>query len=136
MNQKYITWGLAITAFVATLGISSWHQGLWHSEEPMAQSNQSAATDLAHIPAHPFDAVASAPVPVMATAAPPPVTTPVLAAATPAPPPPVPPPAEPAQSPPATDSATDDTPSPVPDVDFEQFQAQADRAADHSARTR
>jgi hypothetical protein len=136
MNQKYIAWGLAITAFVATLGISSWHQGLWHSGEPVAQSRPKA-TEVIHIPARPFEAVASAPVRAMAAAAPPPVATPALAAATRQPPlpPPSAPPTDPQPSP-ATDSATDDTPSPVPDVDYEQFQAQAERAAEHSARSR
>jgi hypothetical protein len=140
MNQKTITWGLAISAFVATLAISSWHEGLWHSGQSVAQAP--LERDATHIPTHPFDSVPPGTLPPpsrlppIASAAPI-AARPVLQTATP--PPPAPPPPMPATEsdppPPPTDSATDDTPSPVPDPDLEQFQQQADRAGEHSARS-
>jgi hypothetical protein len=136
MNQKYIIWGLAISAFVATLAISSWHEGLWHSGEAVAQTPPER--DATHIPSHPFESVPPGTLPPpgrlppIASAAPV-AARPVLQTATP--PPPAPPPAESDPQPPPTDSATDDTPSPVPDPDYEQFQQQADRGGERSARS-
>lgn len=135
MNQKYIAWGLALGAFVVTLAISARHEGLWHSDEPVTQAR--AGSDATHIPAHPFERVASASLPPMAAAHNEPAAREVApqAAAPPPPPSPAPMPVAESQPPPPTDSATDDTPSPVPDPDYEQFQAQADRAAERGARS-
>ena len=140
MTQKTITWGLALSAFVVTLAISSWREGLWHSGEQTAMASASPGSDATHIPARPFEKVASSgPTPVRpAPLAPavPVATRPMMVAAAPPPPPPAPPPvAESAPAPAPADSATDDTPSPVPDPDEEQVRQQAERSAERGARS-
>jgi hypothetical protein len=44
VNQKYAVWGFAGAAFLITLGITSWRNGLWSSDEPSAQPGGAAAS--------------------------------------------------------------------------------------------
>jgi hypothetical protein len=91
VKRTYIGWGLAGAAFLVTLGITSWRNGLWSSDEPSAQSGDAAASHSIQMPApmpkHPFQAAVIPP-----AASPPPHTT--LPAQT------TPPPAQANQSPP------------------------------------
>ena len=124
MNQRFLIWGLASIAFVVTLAISSWHEGLWASDETTTRGNRApavASTDSTELPARPF-----APEhPPLATA------TPSAAVVTP------PQPQAPQQSdmPPPAES-----PPPMPvaeaEVDTAEFRAHRDRASSHSARAR
>jgi hypothetical protein len=124
MNQRFLMWGLASIAFVVTLAISSWHEGLWPYDETPAHGDRAvslAFADPVPLPAQPFAPQRPAP----------PAATPIQAAPTapqpqaqqqPEPPPPV------------------EAPPPLPvaeqEVDTTEFLAHRDRAAQHSARSR
>ena len=60
MKQKYAVWGVAGAAFLVTLGITSWRNGLWSSDEPTAQPGSAAASHSIDkpnpVPKHPFQA--------------------------------------------------------------------------------
>jgi hypothetical protein len=126
MKQRFLMWGLASIVFVVTLGVSSWHEGLWgssadappspaatHHNRPIAV----ASDDSTPIPARPFGPDKSTPAPLPAIAA---VTTP---------PPPAPvealPPVEAPQAAPA-----------VPDMDEAEFRAHEERATLRGERSR
>ena len=117
MNQRFLMWGLASIVFVVTLGISSWHAGLWTSDEPAvrhARPAPVASDDMTPMPVRPFGPEKLAPT----------VSLPPVAAATPQPPLPappavVPPPIDP---PPASTAA-------VPDMDEADFRAHEERVA-------
>lgn len=122
VDQKIITWGLAGAAFIVTLGISSWQEGLWRSDQPSARTGDLLIVrDSIRIPQHPFEAASS-------SDAAPPLATPVIAArpkvtaAIPLPPPPMP--TQTAQSQPERtaemQSSTADAPSSVDDLDDDQ----------------
>jgi type IV secretory pathway VirB10-like protein len=122
MNQRFLMWGLASIAFVVTLAISSWHEGLWPSDEATTRGNRAtalASTDSTELPAQPFAPEHPAP------------ATPAAAVVTP-----------PEQQAPAqTDAATPaEPPPPMPvaeaEVDTREFLAHRDRAAQHSSRAR
>lgn len=122
MNQRFLMWGLASIVFMVTLGISSWHEGLWSSDEPVithhARPAAAESEDITPLPARPFGPEKPAP-----------EVLPALAAVTPQPPPP-PPPVEalpPADIPPM--------PTAVPDMDEEDFLAHQDRAAQRGSRS-
>jgi len=124
MNQRFLMWGLASIAFVVTLAISSWNEGLWPSDETVTRGNHSTAlvsTDSTELPARPFapeHPAAAADAPVLAAAAP---TQPQA----------------PQQNEPP---AAADTPPPMPtaeaEVDTAEFLAHRDRASQHSSRAR
>ena len=123
MNQRFLMWGLASIVFVVTLGISSWHAGLWTSDEPAirhARPAPVASDDMTPMPLRPFAPEKPAP-----TVAPPPV-----AAAT-TQPPLVPPPAQtpPIDTPPQSTAA-------VPDMDEADFRAHEERVAQQGSRER
>jgi hypothetical protein len=73
VKQKYAVWAFAGAAFLVSLGIMSWRNGLWSSGEPSAQPHGVAAshsTDRSNpIPKDPFHAALSP------SAAPPPAQT-------------------------------------------------------------
>jgi hypothetical protein len=124
MNQRFLMWGLASIVFVVTLGISSWHAGLWTSDEPAvrhARPGAVASEDMTPMPVRPFGPEKSAP-----TVAPPPV-----AAATPQSP--LPPP--PAQAPPPIETPPQSTAA-VPDLDEADFRAHEERVARQGSRER
>ena len=124
MNQRFLMWGLASIVFVVTLGISSWHEGLWASDEPAAAAHHTrptavASDDITPIPARPFGPEKAAPTPI-----------PALAAVTPQPPPPPPP-----EIPPPADTSQP-MPTAVADMDEAIFMDHQDRAAQHGSRAR
>jgi len=115
MKQKFIVWGLAGAAFLVTLGITSWQNGLWSSGEPSAQPDGVAANRSIDkpnpIPKDPFQAA----VPPAAAAPPPAAMAPPAA----------PPPAETTQSPPqppVDNAPTQAVDSTAPDPVYEQSQ--------------
>jgi hypothetical protein len=124
MKQRFLMWGLASIAFVVTLAISSWHEGLWPYDDTPTRGNRVASlasADPVPLPAQPFAPEHPAP----------PEATPIVVAAAPPQPqalhqPETPPPEE--------------APPPMPaaeqEVDTTEFLAHRDRAAQHSARTR
>ena len=124
MNQRFLMWGLSSIAFVVTLAISSWHEGLWPSDEAITRGNRAAAvasTDSTELPARPF-----------APEHPAPAVAPPAAAVV------IPPQA---QAPQHTDiPAPAESPPPMPvaeaEVDAAEFLAHRDRASQHSARAR
>jgi type IV secretory pathway VirB10-like protein len=127
MNQRFLMWGLASIVFVVTLGISSWHEGLWATDEPATAAHQTrptavASDDITPIPARPFGPEKPAPTAV-----------PALAAVTPQPPAPPPPP--PAETPPPTDTSQP-MPVAVADMDEAIFMDHQDRAAQRGSRAR
>jgi hypothetical protein len=73
VKSKYTVWGLAGGAFLITLGITSWRNGLWSSDEPSAPPRGVAPSHSiglpSPIPKDPFQAARLPP------AAPPPVQT-------------------------------------------------------------
>lgn len=124
MNQRFLMWGLASIVFVVTLGISSWHAGLWKADEPAVHHARPAAVasdDMAPMPVRPFGPEKPAP-----TVAPPPV-----AAATPQPP--LPPPAT--EAPPPIDTPPESAAA-VPDMDEADFRAHEERVAQQGSRER
>src|ERR1700728_4129292 len=57
MNQRFLMWGLASIAFIVTLAISSWHEGLWPYNEAPTPSDRAASLaspDPVSLPAQPF----------------------------------------------------------------------------------
>jgi hypothetical protein len=122
MNQRFLIWGLASIAFVVTLAISSWHEGLWASDETTTRGNRAAAvapTDSMELPARPFAPEHPA------------LATPSAAVVTPPQP----------QVPQQTDTpAPAESPPPMPvaeaEVDTAEFLAHRDRASQHSSRER
>jgi len=43
MNQRFLMWGLTSIAFLVTLAMSSWHDGLWTSDATPTWGNRPAA---------------------------------------------------------------------------------------------
>ena len=124
MNQRFLMWGLASIVFVVTLGISSWHEGLWTPDEPAtaqyARPAAVASDDITPMPARPFGPDKPAPTAV-----------PAIAAVTPQPPPPPPP----AETPPPADTSQP-MPTAVADMDEAIFMDHQDRAAQRGSRAR
>jgi hypothetical protein len=50
VKQKYTIWVVAGAAFLVTLGITSWRNGLWSSDEPSAQPGGAAASHSIDMP--------------------------------------------------------------------------------------
>lgn len=134
MNQRFLMWGLAGIAFIATLAISSWNEGLWPFEETTIphgnhQATVAMSTEPAPLPARPFG-------PETLTEAPTPP--PTVDSAVPLPPD-DPPPIEAPEPPPVLASDEDQPPS-VPAAETEQemteFLANRDRASQRSSRAR
>ena len=78
MKQKYAIWGFAGAAFLVTLGITSWRNGLWNSDGPGAQPGGTAVSHSIQksnpIPKDPFQPariLPAAPAPMQATQSPP-----------------------------------------------------------------
>jgi hypothetical protein len=123
MRQRFLMWGLASIVFVVTLGISSWHEGLWASSDapaPATHRNRPVAVetdDITPIPTRPFGPDKPAPAPVPAIAA-------VTASA---PPPPV--------EPPPSVETPQEAPA-VPDMDEAEFRAHEERATQRGERSR
>ena len=113
MKQKYAVWGFAVAAFLVTLGIMSWQNGLWSSDESSAQSDGAAASHSIHVPNPiPKDPFHAAVTPSEA----PPAATPAAA-----------PPSQTAQLPPQPTIGTGSSPtqarqSTAPDPVYEQAQ--------------
>jgi hypothetical protein len=125
MNQRFLMWGLASIAFVVTLAISSWHEGLWPSDEAPTGGKRLTALispDPMPLPAQPFGPAHPAPA----------VATPIVAAVT------SPQPQAPQQ--PETMEPAAESPPPMPtaeaEVDTAEFLRHRDRAAQHSSRAR
>ena len=124
MNQRFLMWGLASIAFVVTLAISSWQEGLWPSDGTITRGNRApalASIESTELPARPF-------APEHPTSA---VATPAAAVVTP----------PPQQAPAQTDiPAPAESPPPMPvaeaEVDTTEFLAHRDRASQHSSRAR
>ena len=57
MNQRFLMWGLMSIAFVVTLAISSWHDGLWTSDAIPARGNRPVALSSAEPTALPVRSV-------------------------------------------------------------------------------
>lgn len=134
MPERIIVLGLACAAFVVTLGISSWHNGLWHSgDSSTAQDVENAQRTRTLLSSAPTAQLARPFAPAVAAPAPPPP------AATPPTPPP--PPAETKAGdpgPPApelTQSTAQSEPSTSPEVDNGERLAEMDRAARHGSRS-
>src|ERR1700722_4261827 len=120
MNQRFLMWGLASITFVVTLAITSWHDGLWQSDEMAAPAHNvrtasSTTEETVGLPARPF-----APEHAVAPLTPPP----------PPPPPPEPAPQE-ALPPPVEPEQVS-----AQELDEQEFQSHRDRASEHSARSR
>lgn len=126
MNQRFLMWGLASITFVVTLAITSWHDGLWQSDETVTPAHNVRTAsftteETVDMPARPFAPEHAVP--------PPPVET--VAAVTPPPPPP-------------PEPAPQETPAPAvepeqvsaQELDEQEFQSHRDRASEHSARSR
>lgn len=117
VKQQYAIWAFAGAAFLVTLGIASWRNGLWNSDEPSAQPARAAvshSTDVPSpvanpIPKDPFQAAG------IRSAAPPPVQ----AQTTPSPPQPQPQPAPSVGNPPIP---AGELPPTAPDPTYEQSQ--------------
>lgn len=125
MNQRFLMWGLASIAFVVTLAISSWHEGLWASDEIATRRNHPAALASAEpmaLPVRPFAPENAAPVAM---------TPPALAAAKPETQEQVQQP-----TPAAAEIPAPSMPIAEAEVDTTEFLAHRDRAAQHSSRAR
>ncbi len=128
MNQRFMMWGLASITFVVTLGITSWNDGLWQSDETAPTRAHSVRTasftadDTTDVPFRPF---------APTHAAPPPAPLEKVAAVTP-----LPPPVEPAPSEALLPTDEPSTQVSAQELDEADFQAHRDRAAEHSARAR
>jgi len=123
MNQRFLMWGLTSIAFVVTLAISSWHEGLWTSDEIPTLRNHPAAVasvEQTAMPVRPFAPENAAPT---ATAPP------ALAAAEPEPRA-----QEQQPTPAAAEIATPSMPVATAEVDTTEFLAHRDRASQHSSR--
>ena len=130
MNQRFLMWGLASITFVVTLGITSWNDGLWPSDETMPTRAHNVRTasftsdDSTDLPLRPF-------APTHAAPPAPPVEK--IAAVTPPPPPPVEPAPEEAAPPPTEEPSTQVS---AQELDEADFQAQRSRDSERSARAR
>jgi len=104
-------WGFAGAAFLVTLGITSWRNGRWSSDEPSAQPGGATTSHSINmprgLPQHPFGTA------VIPPAAPPPAQT------TQSPPPPEPQPQPTVGNAP---SPLQDRDSTAPDPNYEQYQ--------------
>lgn len=132
MKQKYAVWVLAGSAFLATLGITSWRNGLWSSDEPGAQPVKAASSRSINtpnpIPKDPFQA----------TGVPPAAPAPAPAQPTQSAPEPLPPPPEPAvgiasSPPPYTQSAP---PDPISEQSQDDYKQRAKLMEEIAARAR
>ena len=127
MNQRFLMLGFASLVFVVTLGVSSWHEGLWTSNEPAVPAHRArpvavaSEDDITPIPAHPFG-----------PDKPTPTAVPAIAAVTPPPPPPTPQ----VETPPPPSAEAPSSAEPVQDMDEAEFRAHEERAAQRGARTR
>jgi hypothetical protein len=128
MNQRFLMWGLTSIAFLVTLAISSWHDGLWTSDAIPTRGNRPAALASAEptaLPERPF---------APENAAPTAMTPPVLAAAKPET---ETQPQEQQPTPPAAaEITTPSMPIAAPEADTAEFLAHRDRAWQHSSRAR
>jgi hypothetical protein len=124
MNQRFLMWGLTSIAFVVTLAISSWQEGLWQPDTLPVHSAR-AASPFAEVD-EPSDSPARPLAPMHIT--PPPPTQTVAAVIPPPPVEPAPQEAPPAEEPPEQPSAQD--------LDQQDFADHRDREAGRSARTR
>lgn len=133
MPERIILLGLACTAFVVTLGVSSWREGLWHSggsqtaqdiENVRRTRSLLSATVPATQPAHPFAPAVVAPE-VVATAAAAPSPPPATVESTPLS----------APAPELTQSQAQSEPSTSPEVDNGEMLDRMDRAARRGARS-
>ena len=125
VKQKYAVWGVAGAAFLLTLGITSWRNGLWSSDEPSAQPGGSGAA-ASHsidrpnpVPKHPFQAA------IIPPAAPPPAQTTQL---------PSPPTVGNAPSP--TEDRGSTTPDPIYEQSQEDYKERAKLMEEIAARAR
>lgn len=115
MNQRFLMWGLTSIAFVVTLAISSWHDGLWTSDAIPARGNRPVALSSAEptaLPVRPFAPEHAAP----------------MAMTSPAP--------EQQPTPPAAEIAPPSMPIAEAEVDTTEFLSHRDRASQHSSRAR
>jgi hypothetical protein len=127
MNQRFLMWGLTSIAFVVTLAISSWHDGLWTSDAIPTRGNRPAALMSAEpttLPLRPF---------APENAAPTAMTPPALAAAKPETETQA---REQHPTPSAAEIATPSMPIAAAEVDTTEFLAHRDRASQHSSRAR
>ena len=127
MNQHFLMWGLTSIAFLVTLAISSWHDGLWTSDAIPTRGNRPAALASAEptaLPLRPF---------APENAAPTSMTPPALAAAKPET---ETQPQEQQPTPAAAEITTPSMPIAAAEVDTTEFLAHRDRASQHSSRAR
>ena len=123
MNQRFLMWGLTSIAFVVTLAISSWHDGLWTSDAVPARGNRPVALSLAEptaLPIRPFAPENAAPTVMTAPAATKSETQAQEQQPTPAP----------------AEIATPSMPIAAAEVDTTEFLAHRDRAAQRGSRAR
>jgi hypothetical protein len=125
MNQRFLMWGLTSIAFVVTLAISSWHEGLWTSDAIPTRGNRPvalASAEPTELPVRPF---------APENAAPTAMTPPPVAEAKPE---------TQAQeqqpTPAAAEIAAPSMPIAAAEVDTTEFLAHRDRASQHSSRAR
>jgi hypothetical protein len=128
MNQRFLMWGLASIAFVVTLTVTSWNEGLWQSDETAAPVHNVRAASLTS--ANPTDLPFR---PFVTTHVEQPAPVETVAAVKPLPPPPDLAPAPQEEPPPADEPSTQAS---AQELDDQEFQAHRDRAAEHSARSR
>ena len=127
MNQRFLMWGLMSIAFVVTLAISSWHEGLWTSDAIPTRGSRPAAlasaepTELPVRPFAPENAAPTAMTPLPAAAAKPETQTQAQ---------------EQQPTPAAAEIATPSMPIAEAEVDTTEFLAHRDRASQHSSRAR
>jgi hypothetical protein len=129
ITQRWITWGAAVAAFVVTLGLSAWHEGLWGADGPRESAPLPVVslTNPAQMQGRPFGPSRAA----LELAAPTPQATPLAAAAAA----PTAPELQPEAAPEVSNSEPQAEPYNTPDVDNGEMQALRDRAALHSSRS-
>jgi len=125
MNQRFLMWGLTSIAFLVTLAISSWNEGLWVPDETPTQHTvrtasfveDEAPTALPARPFAPLHTAQSTPVETIAAATPPP-----------------------APAPPEQEAPAQEQPPPMPvaeqEMDTNEFLAHRDRAFQRGSRAR
>jgi hypothetical protein len=125
MNQRFLMWGLTSIAFVVTLAISSWHEGLWTSDAIHTRGNRPAplaSAEPTELPIRPFAPENAAPT----------AMTPAPLAATK--------PGTQAQEQQPTSAAAEIATASMPiaeaEVDTSEFLAHRDRASQHGSRAR
>jgi hypothetical protein len=124
MKQRFLMWGLASMAFVVTLAVSSWNEGLWFADEPPIRGSRPAtlaSADPIPLPAEPYGPIKPAT-----------VATSTVTAATP------PQPQALQQTEPPAPAEQLALPMPVAEaeVDTPHFLSRRDRASQHSSRAR